>query len=610
MDLVASKILKKFLKTFIESCSDWGTGDDVDITPSQGIVTLHDIAFIKDVFKEMVFLPSQLDVETATCSSIDVVVPWTQLYKKPIILRLGEVVVEAKDMSIDETTRRRKVRKPKKPKKKKSRELIDTILVELTLFKLVLKIGPSTLHLVIQGGETYFADEQFHKIKKIPEEKACDGIVYSYRFLQVNSLTLTFVNGERSANLCDGMEVVGRVTTQRDHDSYALLDTSVVVDLSTISLNLSMDDYINLVSYFQTLFGIATESAIIDVVNAAPSTSATPTPVLTPESDSPHRLPSMTQSQPIPTTKMSRPQSLSNSPITSSPSNKFMKPRPNSRLGSILTVETIGEKEAKKQEKAEKKAEKKLLKEEKKGDARLQFQIHTNEGLCWLIGETVVTFVPAYGGRIKEGWYGFDIKTIEGLYTHGEEIKRLIWGLEEDATQKTLSSRISTTWNRNILVGTKLTGELRFVGITMEFEMLKNLIEFLKVTVIDKISELSVDVLSIKEQIAKTIEDVKEKWEDALDILGLTSALDLLKRVGVDFTLYGCRFEGPFPDNGGNFVVEVDDVTITNEPHWTSLSVEKKVEKQLKHKLSIAPMTTPKSIRLNIALGTFSVAFF
>ena len=102
MDLVASKILKSFLKTFIESCSDWGTGNDVEITPSQGIVTLHDIVFIREYLQEMILLPSELEITTATCSSIDVVVPWTHLYSKPIILKVGNVTVKAKNKKITE----------------------------------------------------------------------------------------------------------------------------------------------------------------------------------------------------------------------------------------------------------------------------------------------------------------------------------------------------------------------------------------------------------------------------------------------------------------------------------------------------------------------------
>ncbi|BFU19712.1 hypothetical protein EHI8A_065510 [Entamoeba histolytica HM-1:IMSS-B] len=654
MDLVASKILKKFLKTFIESCSDWGTGNDVDITPSQGIVTLHDIGFIKDVFREMVLLPSQIEVTTATCSSIDVIVPWTHLYSKPIILRLGEVIVDAHDIVLTpELIRKEQVKnkkeKPKKPKKKKSRELLDTILVEISNFKLSLKIGPSILNLVIQGGETYFADQQFNKINKIENEIPIDNIIYSYRFLQVNSLSLTLTTGNRVVTLCHGMEVIGKYTTQREAESYKLLDTSCIIELTKISLNLSMDDYINLINYFRTFFSIATESAILDVVNAdvdetlthnnslnpstnnSTCTSRSSTPPLNVNridneltSSTPSTLSiqkTTTKPMPIapPKPKSKIPSSslgssLSMSPVTSSYSFK--------KGSSMLSVECVdgGDiKAMKKLEKMEKKQEKKLQKIEKKGEPRTMFKFileflklslqneDTDEGIYWIIGDISMTFVPAFGGRIKKGLYGFSIGTIEGMYNSHGNMKRLVWALPEREDDVVLSNELTTTWERNVLINTKMKGELNFVGITMEFEMLKNLIEFLKVTVIDKLSELDVSMLSMKERIEQTLEDAKNKWNQALDILGLGCALDLLKRIDIDFKLNGCRFEGPFPNNEGTFIMELDNVKITNQPSWNELTVDKDISKKLKHQLDIKVIKTPKEINLGIVMGTFAI---
>ncbi|ELP90389.1 hypothetical protein EIN_015480 [Entamoeba invadens IP1] len=471
----------------------------------------------------MVLLPSQIEVTTATCSSIDVVVPWTHLYSKPIILRLGEVFVEAHDLT---EPRKEDKKKPKKPKKKTSRELLDTILVELTVFKLKLKLGPTELLLVINEGETYFADSAFNKVSQIPKEVPIENVISSYRFLQVHSLDLELTTGERKVILCHHLEVVGRYTTQREADTYKLLDTLCVVELSKISLNLLMDDYINMISYFKSLFAIATESAILDVVNSEKDGSAAPT---TPHSEmisgmnsdvsSESHTPTLEHSSDVEFTKstpMSPMPTLSRKITTKETGEK-------SKTGSSLRVELVGDKNGKvpvlcsntksdsfspkdekkalkQKEKELKKEEKKLCKLEKKGEPKTTFVIvltflkmslqneTTDEGLCWLVENTEIKFVPAYGGRIKRGIYGFSIGSVEGLYMSKGDVKRLIWGLDSESchVEKTKNKKevvnceLTTTWERNVLVHTRIGCLLNKLGLTMEFEMFKKLLNFLK----------------------------------------------------------------------------------------------------------------------------------
>ena len=721
MDFVASKILKSFLKTFIESCSDWGTGNDVEITPSQGIVTLHDIVFIREYLQEMILLPSELEITTATCSSIDVVVPWTHLYSKPILLKVGNVIVKAKskeknendenqlsnEMKEKHSRKEKKNSKPKKKKEKKGRELIDTILVEINQFKLELTIGESTLYLDAQGGMTYFADENFNKLDRIKEDIIVDDIIWNYRYFQLTSLDMMFQNGERIVSLCNNLRVDGKYITQRLVDGYKLMDTKIMIDLSGITLNLSMDDYINLVNYIKTFFSIATQSAILDVVNADDTTSQqrevsqgrepidfivfeeydesvmlnnsqTTTPRKRERNNSikisnssqksysgslsnsvnsnqfhvngnnylnnsqlspstPVKKPRLSASQIQPT--KSNP--ISVQPISSKTISKSMKNgnslskstfvTSNTYSGSLKTssslkrsaISDVSDKSLnmsqKKLEKLEKKTEKKLQKIEKKGEPKTSYIFsiafmklslkneEIDEGLCWIIGDMEMTFVPAYGGRIKEGMYGFSIGTIEGIYNMKDDMKRLVWGLPRTEYDPVLKANMFTKWNRDILLNTRFEAELNFLGITMEFEMLKNLIEFVKITVIDKLSELDVSMLSMKERMEQTIESAKNIWNETLNILGLGGALDLLKRIDIDLKFNKCEFEGPFPNKKGLINVRLDDVAVSNQHQWNDFNIDEIVQQKLKREFERIIPENPKEINIGITLGSFSI---
>ena len=699
MEKVASKILKKVLKGFIESCSDWGTGNDVEITPSQGIITLHDICFIKDVFREMVMLPSQVELTRAECSSIDVIVPWTHLYSKPIVLKLGTVTLEAHDTVINTTTvlnakedvkqkaNQKKQANPKdkekKVKEKKSRELMDTILAEVKQFNLSLKIGESTLLLTIEGGETYFADDKFNKINKICNEKAIHGLIYSYRFLQVESLTMNLQTNDQIFNICNRMEITGKITTIREESKYRLIDTSVRVDLSNITLNLTMDNYINLVTYMNNLINIATESAVIDTVtdtfestdnstanSTVTSGATTPDRAHTPPMNIERNAfgkgsaigrkktinkPSLlNELQDIPlnesissntcigenngnyelnransmSTQSTLLQRRSNSGVgrklgqTTSQASHMSKMRSNSTTRDAtdeLQLEMIGDKKLQKQLMKE---EKKLQKIEKRGEPKTEFKFvlpfiklslkneDINEGICWLITDFSILFIPAYGGRIKNGEYTINVGNVESIYTSGDVVKRLLWGLPKDDTKMVFESSMKTTWERNSLIKTELTGQLNFVGVTLEFEMLKKLIEFIKVTVIDRLSQMTVDVLSLRETIENSIAMAKDKFNQSLNILGLTSLIDLLKRIYSEFRLNGCKFEGPFPNHSGDFSISVDDVIISNDPLWDNLDyIIERTEKKINKKMYIKPMEKQRSIKFNIVLGSMAIEF-
>ncbi|KAL7721362.1 Chorein N-terminal domain-containing protein [Entamoeba marina] len=560
MDLIASKLLKRFLKTFIESCSDWGTGNDIDITPTKGIITLHNISFIKDVFKNG-FITISTQAENCHMQ-------------------------------------------------------FNTILVEITLFKLALRLGSSTLNLVVEGGETWFADSQFRKIDNFPHEKSIGGIFYSYRFLQINNLTMKFKTLDNEVTLCERMEVTGKITIQHDPNKYQLLDTSIIVDLSNISLNLSMDDYINLIWYVQTLFGIATESAVIDVINSStPTNNLVPSRINICEELVPQKI--------VPTHAHKNPVSLSPSPINESYANgnKIQRSQTTTLFATTPTHHEPALKKSRKEKKVERMKEKKLQKQERKGEPRLLFRIkipfvklslkndEISEKICWLFSGLTVTFVPAFGGRIKVGSYDYQIETIEGLFVSGKDVKPIIWGLEQSEGECMLKTKATTTWNRKMFCKTTLYAELRFVGVTMEFQLLKALVEFLKVTVFNKFSNQNVDVVGIVDQIEKAIELTQTKWEILLNILQLSSVLDLLKRIGVDFKLYGCRFEGVIPETENNFAIVFDDVTLTNTPIWSKLSVKKTLESKLKHQLRIRKLVAPESIKLHAVLGSFSVMF-
>ncbi|ELP90388.1 hypothetical protein EIN_015470 [Entamoeba invadens IP1] len=115
------------------------------------------------------------------------------------------------------------------------------------------------------------------------------------------------------------------------------------------------------------------------------------------------------------------------------------------------------------------------------------------------------------------------------------------------------------------------------------------------------------DVGNMKERIEETIKTAKSKWNEALEILGLSSLLDLLKRGDVDIELNGCRFEGPFPNNGGTFVAEIDDISMSNQPKWNDLDVEVSVSKRMKHMIYVKDIINPNTIKLEMKVGGMSV---
>lgn len=157
MDLIVSKVLKRILSTYIKSCPELGTGNDINIG-ANSTIKLSEIELKEDVISKVLMLPPSVRLTHSRCGEMNVSVPLS-LMKKPIIIRLKGISIGAHETEVGEGAE--PVVVIKRSKKKNKRQLTDTILVEMDDFTLSLQTGESELLVTVKSLSTFLADSKF-----------------------------------------------------------------------------------------------------------------------------------------------------------------------------------------------------------------------------------------------------------------------------------------------------------------------------------------------------------------------------------------------------------------------------------------------------------------
>ncbi|KAL7720979.1 Chorein N-terminal domain-containing protein [Entamoeba marina] len=209
MELLVSKVLKKILGNYLKDTSALGTGNDIKLG-SNNKVSLRDVALKEAVIGQMLMLPKAIQLQNATCDEVDVDVPMSIL-KKPIMIQAKGIRIDAHE---DETAQG-VIIVIKNTKKKSKRQLMDTILLQMSDFKLSLRIKGMVVNISFDSFYTYFADKNF-------KEKTFN----TYRALEIKGINVTVTKDNDVFYLVRNMEIDGRITQTHETESYQLLDTT------------------------------------------------------------------------------------------------------------------------------------------------------------------------------------------------------------------------------------------------------------------------------------------------------------------------------------------------------------------------------------------------
>eukprot|EP01133_Synstelium_polycarpum_P004013 gene4013-4648_t len=137
MEAIVLKVLKKYLKLFIKNFKS----DNFSLSLLKGEGQLVDLDLNENVIQELLLLPPQLRVISATCDTLVAKVPWTSYKKEPITMSMNSINIMLKEPEVI-TPLQPQFKKFKKKNKNKRNEVTENLQVEVKSLKLTI----ATMH--------------------------------------------------------------------------------------------------------------------------------------------------------------------------------------------------------------------------------------------------------------------------------------------------------------------------------------------------------------------------------------------------------------------------------------------------------------------------------
>ncbi|ELP85404.1 hypothetical protein EIN_086860 [Entamoeba invadens IP1] len=259
MDLLVSKVLKTVLSNYVKSCPSLGSGNDIKVGVNS-VLHLKDVQLKEEVMRQMLLLPQQISVLNASCAEMDVTVPLA-LMKKPIIIQAKGIRLQAKEDTEGEFGKT--VLVIKNTSKKSKRQIIDTILLNVTDFIVEFETGDTKLIVSFDTLSTYFANDRYEKVNEVPQPYVDGDTVNFYRVLEVSGLNVKMSRDNKEFNLLRNVTVSGQISQKRDAETYQLIDTNVRLNINKLRLLLLTEEYMSLSKFLFHMITLYTSSLVL-----------------------------------------------------------------------------------------------------------------------------------------------------------------------------------------------------------------------------------------------------------------------------------------------------------------------------------------------------------